>query len=238
MRTSKPFATISYNTVDFLKLKLDHLVNTDVLCFYAFIKHRPEIDERKEHIHLYCEPAGLVDTDMIKNFLEEIDPLEPLKPIRILPCRKSQFDDWFLYAIHDEKYLAHKGQMRKYYYRTEDIETSNIDYLLELKNTINFNKIYKNSAIVDAIVAGIPFADLVARGALPIQQYTQAKAFYNDYAELCRAGRETHTPITEEEQEQLLQKNLVKEKAEKNLSSKIFSALDEIEKGSKIKKKH
>ena len=39
MRTSKPFSTISYNTEDYLTAKLDELVTTRKIEFYAFIEH-------------------------------------------------------------------------------------------------------------------------------------------------------------------------------------------------------
>lgn len=50
MRTSKPISTISYNTLPFLKEKLDDLVNNQVLEFYFFIWHHAEDDEAGKKI--------------------------------------------------------------------------------------------------------------------------------------------------------------------------------------------
>ena len=69
MRTSKAFATISYNTTDFLKLKLGELVERGVLDFWAFVDHLPEIDEKKPHKHLFCVPSKLFECSTLIDYL-------------------------------------------------------------------------------------------------------------------------------------------------------------------------
>ena len=44
MKTSKPFSTISYNTADFLSVKLNDLVNRRKIAFWAYVEHLPEED--------------------------------------------------------------------------------------------------------------------------------------------------------------------------------------------------
>ena len=67
MKTSKPISTISYNSEEFLKAKLDYLVRSGEIAFWFYIKHHGEFDDvtnmqDKDHIHLYCEFADRVDT--------------------------------------------------------------------------------------------------------------------------------------------------------------------------------
>ena len=85
MKTSKPFSTISYNSVDFLKYRLDMLINSGKILFYVFIKYFGEFDvqrneREKEHIYLFIESNGSVDTDDILTYFVEIDHNNPTKP--------------------------------------------------------------------------------------------------------------------------------------------------------------
>ena len=116
MRTSKPFSTISYNSVNFLKSKLDEMITDKWIDFYAFVRHSPEDDELKEHIHLYIVPSTLLQTDYITEHLQEYDSTHPDKPLGCIACKSSKFDDWYMYGLHDKAYLASKGQARKHYY--------------------------------------------------------------------------------------------------------------------------
>lgn len=124
MRTSKPFSTISYNTADFLNLRLGELVQRRQIDFFAWVHHYAEEDETKEHKHLYIVPNGRVDTDQILDFLLEHDPKHPDKPFNCIRPHSSKFADWYLYALHDATYLASKGQARKFHYVMDDVQTS------------------------------------------------------------------------------------------------------------------
>ena len=74
MRTSKMISTISYNSLEYLKLKLNDLIDRHIIVFYLFIHHLPESDELKEHTHLFIEPNTTIDTMSIQEFLQEPDP--------------------------------------------------------------------------------------------------------------------------------------------------------------------
>ena len=73
MKTSKPFSTISYNSPEFLIVKLNDLVERRVIAFFAFVKHFKEADEKKDHIHLIIFPNGQYQTDALKDYLAEPD---------------------------------------------------------------------------------------------------------------------------------------------------------------------
>ena len=194
MRTSKPFSTISYNTEDFLNLRLSDLIQRRQIDFFAWVQHYPEEDETKEHKHLYIVPNGRVDTDQILDFLLEHDPEHPDKPFKCIRPHSSKFADWYLYALHDVTYLASKGQARKYHYVIDDVHTSDSDYLLEEVHTIDFAKLNRFAALRDAALQGVPFEELLMSGSIPIQQTYAYKQAYDLMAN-CRtdrAGREGH----------------------------------------------
>lgn len=194
MRTSKPFSTISYNTEDFLNLRLSDLIQRRQIDFFAWIQHYPEEDETKEHKHLYIVPNGRVDTDQILDFLLEHDPKHPDKPFKCIRPHSSKFADWYLYALHDVTYLASKGQARKYHYVIDDVHTSDSDYLLEEVHTIDFAKLNRFAALRNAALQGVPFEELLMSGSIPIQQTYAYKQAYDLMAN-CRtdrAGRDGH----------------------------------------------
>lgn len=178
MKTSKPFSTISYNTNDYLTTKLFDLVIRRKIDFFAWVSHYAEEDEKKPHKHLLIVPNGKVDTDALLDFLIELDPSNPEKPLKCLPPKSSKFGDWYLYACHDSRYLAQKGQSREYHYEKNDFVVSDSDYFTELIHEIDMTKLYRYDKIKNAVDCGDSFTDLLASGIVPIQQIS---AFYKAY---------------------------------------------------------
>lgn len=198
LKTTKPFSTISYNSIEFLKLKLDDLVARNIFSFYAFVYHYKEEDENKDHIHLICFPNGQYQTDQLKDYLTEIDSNNPLKPLGVMPFCSSKWGDWFLYSSHDVGYLASKGQSRKYHYNENDFICSEPDYLKELVKTIDYTKYAKTQDFISKIKNGIPFEKLVETGQVPVTQFNQFLSLYNFVIEhttnTFRNGNLTHSP--------------------------------------------
>ena len=197
MKTTKACSTISYNTLDFLKYKLDQLVQRRYISFYAFVKHYAEEDERKDHIHLIVIPNGQIQTDTISDILQELDSANPLKQLGVMPWRSSKWADWYLYSSHDKAYLASKGQSRKYHYTRDDVVCSDTDILNEEIHQMDMSKLSKVKALNQAISDGVPFEELLARGQIPVQQvyafrqtYDLLQAYYTN-----RNGRQTHQKI-------------------------------------------
>lgn len=127
MATSKPHSTISYNTEPFLRSKLDSWVKAHYIQAYQYIKHKGE-DGDKDHIHLRIEPNKALDlmnlTDELKEYVVGSE-----KPLGVRPWRPSKEEDWFLYSVHDKKYLqikygdgSNKGE--KLPYKDENIIVS------------------------------------------------------------------------------------------------------------------
>lgn len=172
MRTTKPIATISFNTPEFLRLKLEELQKAGRLSFWCFIVHKPEDDEggKKEHIHLYCEPSKMLQTDDLKAALLEFDPSMPDKPKGTISWHSSKFDPWYLYALHDRRYLASKGQSRRFHYQHSDILTSDAEDLLFKARSIDLISISPYADMLDAQANGISWAEYFSRGTVPLPQ--------------------------------------------------------------------
>lgn len=129
MKTTKPLSTISYNSFGFLTGKLKDLTANDILKFWAFIEHMPEEDEKKNHFHVFMLPAKQVDDVWLQKQFIEPDPQGARKCLLV---EKSKFVDWYWYVLHDARYLASKGQSRKFHYLPEQVFSSEPDYLAEL----------------------------------------------------------------------------------------------------------
>lgn len=197
MKTSRPFSTISYNTPDYLRVRLEELVSRRAVSFYAFISHKAEEDETKDHIHLYIVPNGSQNTDDILDHLKEFTFSDPTRPLGCMPAKSSKFGDWALYSTHNALYLASKGQSRRYSYTIEDMVTSNFDYFLEEWKNIDMSKLNRFFMLSTAVDEGIPFESLLSTGQIPIQQifaYEKAYQLLSGAYKTYRGDRETHSP--------------------------------------------
>lgn len=202
MRTTKPISTITYNSSAFLRVKLDELVKAQKIAFWAFIQHKPEEDEKKAHIHLYCEPAKMVQTEDFKDFLKEPDKEHPDKPLTCISWQSSKFDDWYEYGIHDERYLASKGQSRQFHYERKDVITSDEDDLDHHISQIDMIKLTPYQVLTDAYKAHKTFADVVSSGAVPIQQIRAYQTAWEVLKTTLTRSAPTHTPKETEAQKQ------------------------------------
>lgn len=204
MKTSKAFATISYNTDDFLIVKLNDLLRDHKIDFWAYINHQPEEDEKKAHKHLLIIPNGQFDTSNLIEYLNEmpkelyIDKNGSCKPLTCIASHKvNSFGDWYYYNLHDSKYLAMKGQSRKHSYEMGDFIVSDTDYFLELIHNIDMTKLFRSQRFFEGLDNGLSILEMVRHGIIPIQQvsaYMNISTLYRSQ-NLDRNGHETHTPL-------------------------------------------
>ena len=202
MRTSKPFSMISYNTKEFLIEKLNELVQGGLIQFWAFIHHLPEEDEKKAHKHLYIIPQKLIDTQRIEKALQEIDINDiTAKPLGAIFPQSSKFADWYLYGLHDKKYLAYKGQKRKYHYNDNAFVVSCQDTFQELKNLIDYTEINRLSLILEKAENGESLASIIKTSNIPLQLIGQVRQLYDIIVgpfETYRNGRASHQKVDPE----------------------------------------
>ena len=195
MRTTKPISTISFNTPQYLELKLNELLSAGRISFWAFIVHLPEDDEggKKHHCHVYVEPAKMLQTDDLKAELKEFDPSNP-KPLGCISWNSSKFDPWYLYALHDKRYLATKGQSRVYHYIHDDIVTSDVDDLLFKARSVDMLALSPYEDMIQAQKQGFTWADYFNRGTVPLPQIKLFEAAWYTLlqSDTDRVGRENH----------------------------------------------
>lgn len=196
MKTSKAFATISYNTDDFLIDKLNDLLRSHKIDFWAYINHLPEEDEKKAHKHLLIIPNGQFDTSQLIDYLNEYEN-GASKPLTCIASHKvNSFGDWYYYNLHDSKYLSMKGQSRKHTYEMGDFIVSDSDYFLELVHNIDMTKLFRSQRFFEGLDNGLSIIEMVKHGIIPIQQVSAFMNIATMYGSdnLNRNGRQTHTP--------------------------------------------
>lgn len=203
MRTTKPISTISFNTPEYLHLKLEELRKAGRISFWAYIEHKPEDDEcgKKRHMHLYIEPSKMLQTDELKEALKEFDPQKPEKPLGCISFNSSKFDPWYLYALHDRRYLASKGQSRRFHYKHDDIVSSDPDDLLFKARSIDMVALSPYADMEDAQTHGLSFSEYFARGTVPLPQVALFERAWNLLLQVRtdRADREGHAMDIDEE---------------------------------------
>lgn len=133
-------ATISYNTEEFLKMRLNDLFERHIISDYIYIWHEPEEDEKRGHWHVVMKINKRSDTMDIQLQFVEIDPNSE-KPIKCIDFRRcSSIDDWILYSQHVKAYLSCKGESRKYAYNKEDFRFCDEDTF-----DFNYNHAFRGS---------------------------------------------------------------------------------------------
>ena len=124
----------------------------------------------------------------------QVDLTNPtLKPLGTLNFRPSKFVDWYLYALHDSAYLETKGQARRYHYTLDDVVTSDHDELVEEIHMMDLSKINRSLILKTAAESGLPFAELLAKGQIPLQQTPAYRMAYEAIqAFTFRNGKDGH----------------------------------------------
>ena len=184
MKTSKPISTISFNTEPFLKGKLRELQRNGTLEFWVYIRHDPEPDEvgdeagGKDHFHVYMEPAKMVQTTEIREQFKEPDMIKG-KPRGCLLVEKSNFDNWYLYALHDPDYLASKGQSRCYSYDPAQFVTGDEDDLHSKVTRIDVGSITPYIRMAQYQRDGKDFRSFVLGEQIPIRDISNYQKAWN-----------------------------------------------------------
>lgn len=181
MKTIRTISNISYNTPEHFEKVVGSLVDRGVIDWCYWICHKADVDELKDHIHLVLKPASRVDTVQLKRAFDEFDPNMPDKPLSV--TSKWQFttsmDDWLLYGVHDQRYLASKGQSRNVRYTYEDLRSTDMDALRADWSNIDFLKFDRITQVLLAVEQNRSFVDLVRAGVIPVAQMTQWEHYYS-----------------------------------------------------------
>lgn len=179
MRTSKPISTISYNTADFLKAKLENWKSQGLIEFAMWIRHDPEEDEKKAHFHVFIRPARLIQTMDLEKESMELDPENIDKPFKMIGFRVSKESDWLLYAIHDPTYLQEKGLEREHVYGLDDVQSTDCDTLNDIiRHMSDDRKGRLEYRLIQLAQLGLPWDAVVASGMIPLRHIAGARIMY------------------------------------------------------------
>lgn len=183
MKTTRAISTISYNTLEYLVIKLKELQKAQKIAFWAFIMHKGESDDEvknaKDHIHLYIEPAVSIQTEALREHFKEIDQNKAGYFLEQMPYSFSKFDDWYLYVIHDEDYLDSKGLSKQYHYNLDDVISSDENYLYYKIKQIDTSDLTPIRRLKQGIRLGLTFFQMVSKGWIPVGQVRQYEYAYN-----------------------------------------------------------
>ena len=194
MKTSKPISTISYNSPEFLRAKIEYWKAQGIIEYGMWIRHLPDEDDKKAHYHVFLKPAKLIQTmDLEKESLEipgwdiRCEPnrditdiaIQDVKPLKMIGFRNSKEDDWLLYGIHDAQYLAEKGMTRNHHYNLSDVETTCQETLQDIiTHLIDNRKGRLEVRIFEMINQGLSWRDIVCSGLIPLKQIHNSFMFY------------------------------------------------------------
>lgn len=179
MKTSKPISTISYNSPEFLKAKIEYWKSCGIIEYAMWIFHKAEADEKKDHCHLYIKPAKLIQTMDLEIDSQEIDPQNPDKPLKMVSFRISKESDWILYSIHDKAYLTEKGLTRDFHYSLDDIHSTCEDTLKDIiSHCSDERKGRLEFRIIQCLELGMSWQEIVRSGLIPLRQIGMAKIYY------------------------------------------------------------
>lgn len=196
MNTNQPISTISYNSKEFLIMKLNELLKAHTICFWSFIFHKAEKDESKDHIHLYIEPNKKVDTMDLQEHFREFDPKNPKRPLGVINFQKSKRDEWVLYVEHYPPYLASKFEEREFIYSKDDFITSDMLTFDEYYHHAFYGSEWANrNSMLNALRNADNPVELILNGAIPLNLASQVNALIHMTRRmqyLNRAGRENH----------------------------------------------
>lgn len=195
MRTSKPVATISYNSAEFLKSKIEYLKEHGIIEYGMWIYHKKEADEKKDHWHVYLKPAKLIQTVDLENVFKELDPT--WKPKEVYEDEKdkerhekkqflgvinfvvSKESDWLLYSLHDPNYQIEKGLSKQYVYGFDDIETT-CEYTLQdiISRISDDRKGRIEYRLIECINMGMNWSQICSSGIIPLRNISGALIMY------------------------------------------------------------
>lgn len=160
MKTGVPISSIAYDE-QFLYQCLRSLEDQKIVSFWAFICHKGEgsgWSEGKDHQHVYVE---LDDKVKLLDFKDNFR--HPDGTCCTINWRKSDFQNWFWYVLHDVAYLESKGIYREYHYTIDDFTFSDP---AEFERLFNETEVPEPCRVRQAIMEGHSLRDMYLEGIL------------------------------------------------------------------------
>ena len=208
MKTSKPIAGIGYNSIPYLKQKLNEMIEAKVIGHYAFIHHEPEANELKEHLHVYIEPYKPINTVDFEKMTEEPDK-DSDKPLKCLGMSPSNATSWILYTSHNEDYAKAKGYVngRKYTYDYTQYHTDDENWFqIQWINAFDSPEFAKASATCRLLQGKTTAIEEIRTGQISWQSSNALKCFTSLIAEDLQRQKEeeVYTKVKEDLEKHVL----------------------------------
>lgn len=179
MITSCSFGFISYNSYDFLKYTLQSFINEGIFERCACWYHE-SLGKEKNHFHCWVEPAKQIDTSKIGDRFIELDENGDKQSIAIRPKCKSDWNNAYLYGIHDSAYLSFKGLRREMVNIKSDLHIYLGDFTVDISQAEYFRfkyclapylrvkeLVYQGATLEEVYIKlRTPFAQMSAVGSL------------------------------------------------------------------------
>lgn len=185
MTTSKPLSGIIWTSVEYAERRLNSLIHSNHISFWAFIPHFPESDETKNHIHCYIIPARRVCTDeLFISFREPTSKPEVYNGASKI-WAKSDFEDWYFYGLHDESYLESKGITKQFHYSISDFRSSSADDFVALVGQCHSNFDIRR-ILREEVSQGKTFAEFVRDNyyKIPVNQIRNIETWWKCFCSL------------------------------------------------------
>lgn len=143
----------------------------DSVEYWAFVRHKPESTERKSHVHLF------VSSNMRGETLRQVFSVRDIGgDIRPLPFRRgTNYRTWYLYSMHDERYLSQKGLSKKYHYELEDFVCSSRE---EHERLLDYYAMPLSDVFRLRVAMGFTYESMVAEGLIPPEKIYYYKELY------------------------------------------------------------
>lgn len=143
MNTSKPISGISWCSIEYTQEVLDKLVAEKKISWWAAIPHMKEKDETKDHLHIFICPSVRISTDDLRTRFHEPTGATGVYNGCSAVWQKSDFENWYLYGLHDSAYLFERNMDKLYHYKKSDFLTSSkfdFDFLVSNVNPFDIRR--------------------------------------------------------------------------------------------------
>lgn len=143
MNTSKPISGISWCSIEYTQDVLNKLVKEGKISWWAAIPHMKEKDETKDHLHIFVSPSVRISTDDLRSRFHEPTGETGVYNGCSAIWQKSDFENWYLYGLHDSAYLAERNMEKLYHYKKSDFLTSSkfdFDFLVSNVNPFDIRR--------------------------------------------------------------------------------------------------
>lgn len=196
MRTGKAVSNIAYHRPEVWSNTVNALRKAGVIGPCLWVAHKSEGNEKKDHIHL-CLLGGYksYNTDGLSS-LFGIDVIDGQKAsVTTLWRTTKSLNDWILYAIHNPRYLIHKGESKQHTYDWGDVHITSGDedtlqqLIVEAQDALEGLGDKTTMRLRALARMGLTWREVVVGGYVPMGQLMQARTAWRYILQDAQPGK-------------------------------------------------